>query len=322
MESTRASDLAAPQRASDAPGGAPAPWRPRLVAGARLDLKTLRMATHGWWLGASVVYKPGAHDLAATARELADAGLASGALIVDDAPVSGSTARATRPEHLEHPPTVRAMLIVRGAPPRPQLGMAAASVVAETLESALGRPCAVTWPWGVGLRTGDPGKPFLRVCRISIDVDEARDVAFIGLRFALARLWNARRTARADGEAPSAPLFSNERWREIMLARALHALDVRLRALMAESPAGNAERAALEREWRRRVVAPRRVVVVDADGSRATGDGVGIAPDGALLVRLAFCPDDAASRRFTLDDVVQTWGVGWRAAWAESQTAE
>ncbi len=300
-------------------GGIVAPWRTRPVAGARLDLKTLRMATHGWRLGAAVVYKPGARDLSAIARELASAGVASGALIVDDAPAGGSTARDARPEHVEHPTAVRTLLIVRDAPPRPQLGMAAATAVAEVVENALGRPCAVAWPWDVGLRTGGADGTLARLCRISVEVDTARDVAYVGLRFALARIWSARRVARAAGEAPGAPLFSNENWREIMLARALHALDVRMSALVTALPAESAERAALAREWRRRVVAPRRVVIAGADGGRATGCGLGIAPDGALLVRPALCSDDAAPRRFTLDDVVQAWGVGWRAARADGQ---
>lgn len=319
METTQTSDRAAPQQGGRAPV-APAPWRPRPAGGARLDLKTLRMATHGWWLGATVVYKPGARDLAAIARELASAGLASGALIVDDTPASDPTASDARLAQLAHPTAVRAMLIVRDAPPRAQLGMAAASAVAEALESALSRPCVIAWPWDVGLRAGDSGDALTRLCRVTVEVDEAQDVAFVGLRFALARIWNARRAARAGGEAPDAPLFANENWREIMLARALHALDVRLRALMAEPSTSTAsteraERAALEREWRRRIVAPRRVVVALADGSRATGSGAVIAPAGALLARST---PGVAPRRFTLDDVVQAWGVGWRVAWAES----
>jgi len=40
----------------------------------RLDLKLLRLAVHGWWLGNPLVYKPGTADLGAVARELAGAG--------------------------------------------------------------------------------------------------------------------------------------------------------------------------------------------------------------------------------------------------------
>lgn len=40
----------------------------------RLDLKALRIGLHGWWLGNPLVYKPGAVDPGAIARELASAG--------------------------------------------------------------------------------------------------------------------------------------------------------------------------------------------------------------------------------------------------------
>jgi len=273
---------------------------------ARLDLKTLRLSTHGWRMGATLVYKPGVRDLIAVARELASAGLPSGALLLDDTAEHGP---ATRDAQSPHPASVRMALIVREQATRAELGMAAACSVVEVMEGALGRPCAIAWPWGVGLRAGDA---MSRICRIAVEMDPAQEVAYVSLRFALARLWHAQRATRAAGEAPASALFARDHWREMLLARVLHTFDTRLSGLTA-SHAGepHAARLALEQDWRRRVTIPQRFVIAGRDGSRMSGLETQLAPDGALLVAQA---PHAAPRRYTQDDVAQLWGVGWDTA--------
>lgn len=255
---------------------------------ARLDHKALRLAVHGWRLGNPLVYKFGARDLCGVARELANTGVASGACIVDDAGDADSAQVA---------------LILRPAAPRALLGMAAACAVAEAVESALERVCIVTWPWDVALR--DAWAPS-RLCRVSVDVDDIQDVAFVRLRFALGRVWAAHRAASVAGAEPS-PLFARTDWREVLLARGLHALDIRLSALFANER--ETERKLLLQEWRRRLVTPYRVVVFRRDGSHIAGAVEQVAPDGALVVSGA----DSAANRISLDEVAAAGGSGWAA---------
>lgn len=273
---------------------------------ARLDLKTLRLSTHGWRLGATLVYKPGVRDLIAVARELASAGLPSGALLLDDTAEHGP---ASRDAQSPYPASVRMALIVRERVTRAELGMAAACSVAEVVEGALGRPCAIAWPWDVGLRASGA---ISRICRIAVEMDPAQDVAYVSLRFALARLWHAQRATRATGDIPASALFARDHWREMTLARVLHTFDARLSSLTASYAADpHAARLALEQDWRRRVAIPQRAVIAGCDGSRMSGVETQLAPDGALLVRQA---PHAAPQRYTQDDGAQLWGVGWDAA--------
>ncbi len=260
--------------------------------GARLDHKALRLAVHGWRLGNPLVYKFGARDLCGVARELASTGVASGACIVDDVPGAD---------------VAQVALILRPAEPRALLGMAAACAVAEVMEGALGRACIVTWPWDVALR-GD--RALSRLCRVSVEVDDTQDAAFVRLRFALGRVLAARRAASAAGAEPS-PLFARTDWREVLLARALHALDIRLSALLAteREPESAPESEALRQEWRRRLVAPYRVVVFRRDGGRTAGVVERDAPDGGLTVRDA----NGAAHGVALTEVAASGGSGWTA---------
>lgn len=191
-----------------------------------LDLKALRLAVHGWWLGNPLAYKPGAADLSAVARELAAAGAASGTLVLSDAPACGDHDGAGNGPRVDaaatHVSVVHAILILRPPMPSAALGMAAAQSVAEVAQSALGRPCSIRWRWQVILRTDDCESRLL--CRIS--VEEGKDVAFVDLRLALGSLAAAGR----DLDQPAPPLFARADWREVFLARVLHALDTRLRA--------------------------------------------------------------------------------------------
>lgn len=202
----------------------------------RLDLKALRLAVHGWWLGNPLVYKPGAADLAGVARELAGSGVASGALVLDDTPVGS--------DHLVGPHMggigaipdaaavpngeayqVHAILILRSPAvmaPTP-VGMAAAQAIAEVAQGTLGRPCAVQGRWQVVLREG--GAVALRLARVTVEQDE--DVTLLKMRLSLGRLLRA---AQDYVNQPSTALFARADWREVFLARALHTLDGRLRA--------------------------------------------------------------------------------------------
>lgn len=234
------------------------------ATGERFDLKAMRLATHGWRSGNPLIYKPGAADLSAVARELASAGLPSGAMLLDD----------TRG-------IARVRLILRAPALRSQLGMAAACAFIELAEDALCRRCAVWWPWDVVLRDG--GAPHARLCRVS--VERQGDVALLGLRIDFERF----RVAAGGGAQPSGSIFARREWREVALARTLHAFDARLNTLegMGGAPAPEAARVALQREWMAQLVAPMRGVVVCHDDRRYESVATRIAPDGALLVRRA-----------------------------------
>ena len=180
---------------------------------ARLNLKALRLAVHGWWFGNPLVYKPGATDLCAVARELASAGVASGALVLDDMPEAGAVDDGL----------VHAVLIVRPSIPRAPLGMAVAQTVAEVAQAALDCPCAVRGRWEVVLGPSD--QPIGPLCFVSIEEHEG--VSLLDLRVAFDRLY-------AAGQAHEKPtaLFARADWHEVFLARALHALDGCLRGLL------------------------------------------------------------------------------------------
>jgi hypothetical protein len=199
-----------------------------------LDLKALRLAVHGWWLGNPLVYKPGVADLPAVARELAGTGATSGTLVLSDTPAGSGcpsddgTSTLTDTEAISHDAihtihAVHAVLILRPPPlPRTPLGAAAAQAVAEVAQATLGQTCTVRWRWQVVL--GDGGRGASRLSRVSVEEDE--DVALVDTRFALDRLWHA---ARDNGGKAPVTLFARSDWREVFLARVLHTLDGRLR---------------------------------------------------------------------------------------------
>lgn len=254
-----------------------------LAPRARLDLKKVRLAVHGWKLGNPLAYKPGASDLVGVARALADAGLPSGACVLDDA---GSDEAA------------RLVLILREDEPPRLLAMAAACAVADVVEGALGAACAIRWPWDVALRS-ERGAPW--VCRVGVEADPTARFTLLSLRLALGRI-DAASESVGDG---SAPLFARTDWREVVLARALHTLDARLGAL------GGAEREAeqrlLQEEWRERSLAPYRARMQGRDGAWIAGAVERITPDGALLLRLA----DGARHTCPPEDARATAGLGW-----------
>jgi hypothetical protein len=200
------------------------------TADQRLDLKALRLAVHGWWLGNPLVYEPGVADLCAVAYRLASAGAASGTLIVggahntDDPPPGDS---ATYHDLLQ------AVLILRTAVSPALIGQAAATSIAEMAQAALGLSCAVQKQWNVIVRDVRPPRSQSRLCHIS--ADERQGATFLGLRLALEPLW----AAAQEGNQLAGSLLARGDWREVFLARTLHALDVRLQSLfMAGTDAG------------------------------------------------------------------------------------
>jgi hypothetical protein len=200
-----------------------------------LDLKALRLAVHGWWLGNPLVYKPGVADIGAVARELARAGATSGTLVLSDTPAGGdhpasddaeTKAAALLDAEAASHDSLHAVLILRPPMPGASLGAATAQAVAEVTQAALVRPCAVRWRWHVVLR--ERGQGSSRLCRVS--AEQSEDVAFVDVRLDLRKLWQA---ALGDTGKPSATLVARSDWREVFLARVLHGLDGRLRALLA-----------------------------------------------------------------------------------------
>jgi hypothetical protein len=182
----------------------------------RLNLKALRLATHGWNLGNPLIYKPAVSDLRAIARELANAGSPSGALALNDTQTVGDVQ-----QHAE----AHGVLILRPAAPPAQVGLLAARCVAEVAEVALGRACAVQGQWDVVLPTGDE-QSTRYLCRVSVEARE--DVTLVELRFALDQLW----AAGWQVAQPATEFFARADWREVFLARSLHTLDGRLHAAL------------------------------------------------------------------------------------------
>ncbi|HZC07501.1 MAG TPA: hypothetical protein VE338_17840, partial [Ktedonobacterales bacterium] len=66
----------------------------------------------------------------------------------------------------------------------------------------------------------------------------------------------------------------------------------------------------LRREWRRRLVAPSRVILYHRDGSRYIGAGSRVAADGSLALEQPQRP----LRRIAPVDVVAACGSGWETA--------
>ncbi|HET9109998.1 MAG TPA: hypothetical protein VFN78_04140, partial [Ktedonobacterales bacterium] len=224
----------------------------------------------------------------------------SGALVLDD--LSGARAEVTR-----------AVLIVRPAASASLLGMATACAVAEVAQNALGQACVVRWPWDVALSAVLPHQ---RLCHISVEVDEAADVAYISLRVAFGRLRAARHATSVTDEQPASPLAGRADWREVTLARTLHTLDVRLRAAL--NSGQEVERETLRQEWLRRLMVPRQARVFRLDGRRIAGTVTWAAHDDALRVRRA----DGVEWRIPPEDVSATCGAGWAQASAPSARSQ
>jgi hypothetical protein len=186
----------------------------------RLDLKALRIGLHGWWLGNPLVYKPGAADLVGIARELASAGAASGTLVLSD--LSDANENDDCRDH------VRAILILRLPESPEQLGEAAAHSIAEVIEGAFGNPCVIHERWEIALRDRTPP---LRACQLKVEAHDG--VAFLDMRLDLGRLSAMEQEQRQGqgSDGPAAALLARPDWREVLLARVLHALDVRLSSL-------------------------------------------------------------------------------------------
>lgn len=179
----------------------------------RFDVKALRLATHGWLLGNPLVYKPGAADLAGIARQLALAGSSSGTLALGDA--SGADGEPAE-----------AILILRLAISREALGAMAAEAIVEVAEEALGRACVIrasAGQWDVARGDEASAHPIAYV-----SLAETDGAVLLRLRLAFDALWEAGHTANGQ---PASPLFERSDWREVFLARALHTMDIRLKAL-------------------------------------------------------------------------------------------
>lgn len=186
-------------------------------AHTRFDVKALRLATHGWLLGNPLVYKPGAADLAGIARELARAGSASGTLVLSDAGAANDVDGAT----------AQAILILRLPMSQAALGSAAAEAIAAVVGEMFGYPCGVrasAGQWDVEMRNGASSRVVAHVSAL-----DDNGATLLGLCFGFDALWDARHDARHDaGGQPETPLLARPDWREVLLARALHALDMRL----------------------------------------------------------------------------------------------
>lgn len=174
------------------------------------NVKALRLATHGWWLGNPLAYKPGAADLTSVARELARAGSASGTLVL------GGASREW----------VESILILRLAISRATLAAAAATAIADVAREMLGGSCSVEERDGEWVILVMGAAHSTAIARVSLE-DEG-EATLLGLRLAFGALWEAGHDA--DGQ-PLSPLLARPDWREVFLARALHTLDVRLKAL-------------------------------------------------------------------------------------------
>lgn len=219
------------------PGGAPT-----TASHLRLDLKALRMAVHGWWLGNPLAYKPGVPDLLAVTRALAAAGAASGTIVVSDAPAAAGSSPADGgpPSPASSPDRVEAVLILRPPLPLPQpsgtLAQAVLQAVAESawavLDPTSSRSCAIRWPSEVVVHRPADGEPVAPLC--SVEVEQHAGIAYVGLRFALDQLpLVGVATCDSEGQRPGTGMefFARSDWREVFLARVLHTLEGHLRKL-------------------------------------------------------------------------------------------
>lgn len=190
----------------------------------RLDLKALRIAVHGWWLGNPLVYKPGA-PIADVSRELARAGATSGTLILSDtSDTSGKDDEGALWRHV-----VRGVLILRLPLSRIVLGEAATLAVGEVAQATFGHSYAITDQWDVALRDSRSPSP-IPICHIAVDALD--DALFLDLRIDPEQL----RAIKQQGDQPTESPLARPDWREVFLARVLHTLDIRLRSLLSIDP--------------------------------------------------------------------------------------
>lgn len=203
-------------------------------ANKRLDLKSLRFAVHGWWLGNPLVYKPGAR-IDDVAHELARAGATSGTLILSG--TSGDTSDARDASSMSGKGNTRAMrrqmlravLILRLPLSRTVLAEAATLVAGEVAQATLGRSYAINDQWEVVMR--DSHTPAsVPICHVAVEAHEG--ALLLELRIDLEQLW----TLGYEGDRPASALLARPDWREVFLARILHALDIRLRLLLSTNP--------------------------------------------------------------------------------------
>lgn len=219
---------------------------PATASYLRLDLKALRMAVHGWWLGNPLVYKPGAPDLAAIARELAASGAASGTLVVSDAPptvaaVAATTSAPAPVGRPSQPDLIEAVLILRSPLPLSSTALVetALQAVADTAKDLLGPPSARAWAIHRSSEVVVGRVDDERVARLCLGKVEAHaEIAYLSLTFALRTLLAAGCGDDLDGCSPAdgdahrttgMRFFARPDWREVYLARVLHALEGRLK---------------------------------------------------------------------------------------------
>lgn len=199
----------------------------RVRPGDRLDLRLLRQAVHGWWLGNPLVRMPGTADVLADARKLASAGAASGTLALDDERRTDDAAMLTEMAGGQ-PALVRAVLILRPTMPRAPVVKAAAWAMAEVVRRDVGCACVVRRSRDVVLAEGQHAT---RVCRVA--AREHEDATLVSLWVALGPLWAAGHSSKRSATR----LVARPDWREVLLARVLHELEGRLSALRAALPA-------------------------------------------------------------------------------------
>ncbi|HEU4784949.1 MAG TPA: hypothetical protein VFS83_16545, partial [Ktedonobacterales bacterium] len=120
------------------------------------------------------------------------------------------------------------ILILRLPEPTEQLGDAATHSIAEVIEKAFGHPCVIRERWEIALRDT---KPPLPVCQLKVEAHDG--VAFLDMRLDLGRLsaMDQEQEREQVSDGPAAALLARPDWREVLLARMLHALDVRLSSL-------------------------------------------------------------------------------------------
>ena len=265
---------------------------PTAPSGAALDITDVRARLSAKRLGTRFHYFTELHSTNIRARELAESGAAQGEIVIAESQTQG---RGRLGRRWESPPLSNLYLSIvlrPGLPPKhaPQITLAAAVALVETVGSFLPRPPVIKWPNDILV----DGKKLAGILtEAACDTERVQYVILgIGLNVnyraeAMPETLYRRATSMADGAGENLS-------RETVLVRLIHDLD-RCYGELEESGF-----AALRPRWEVHFGLRGRRVKVELGDQTIIGRAQGIDHEGALIVET----DDEQRRSIIAGDVI------------------
>jgi BirA family biotin operon repressor/biotin-[acetyl-CoA-carboxylase] ligase len=265
---------------------------PTAPSGAALDITDVRARLSAKRLGTSFHYFTELHSTNTRARELAESGAAEGEIVIAESQTQG---RGRLGRRWESPPLSNLYLSIvlrPGLPPKhaPQITLAAAVALVETVGSFLPRSAVIKWPNDILI----DGKKLAGILtEAACDTERVQYVILgIGLNVnyraeAMPETLRRRATSMAD-------MAREKLSRETVLVRLIHDLD-RCYGELEESGF-----AALRPRWEAHFGLHGRRVRVELGAQTIIGRAQGIDGEGALIVET----DDKQRRSIIAGDVI------------------